>query len=323
MRFIGDVLQMLFGFTLPEQASTQAYMVDDLYNFVMILSIVGFFGLMGVMTFFIIKYHRTQNEKSAYIPHNALAETIWTVIPTIIFIGIGVWGLWAFVVAEKVPDNAYKINVTGKQWMWTFTYKNDNGMEVDVPHVMYIPVNTPIVLDMTATDVLHSFYVPSFRVKRDTVPGMTSRVTFTANRKGDFEIYCTEFCGTSHSKMRGTVRVVSKERFEKWLNREIKEANITDPVELGARVFSNNCATCHSTGKNVIIGPGFQGLFGSERVFEDGSKAIANEEYIRESILVPNAKRVKGFEGKQMNAFGGILTDKDIRHVTEFLKTLK
>ena len=209
MRLIGDVLQTIFGVTLPEQASTNAYLIDDLYNAVMLLSFVGFFGLMGVMTFFIIRYHRSQNEKSAYIPHNALAETIWTVVPTIIFVGIAIWGLWGFFKAEKVPENAYKINVTGKQWMWTFTY-NDNGKEMSIPNTMYIPVDTPIVLEMTATDVLHSFFVPSFRVKRDTVPGMTSRVTFTATKKGDFDIYCTEFCGTSHSKMRGIVRVVYK-----------------------------------------------------------------------------------------------------------------
>lgn len=322
MRFLGDILQAIFGFTLPEQASTNAYLIDDLYNAVMLLSIVGFFGLMGAMTYFIIKYHRTQNKKSAYIPHNALAETIWTVIPTIIFLGIAVWGLWGFYKAEKVPDNAYKIHVTGKQWQWQFTYAKD-GKEMSVPHTMYVPVNTPIVLDMTSQDVLHSFFVPSFRVKRDTVPGMTTRINFTAVRTGDFQIYCSEFCGTSHSQMRGTVKVVSKERFDKWLNREIAEANINDPVELGARIFTNNCASCHMTGSGVLIGPGLGGVFGKESVMEDGSKVTVNEEYIRESILNPNAKRVNGFSGKQMNAFGGILSEQDIRYVIEYIKTLK
>jgi len=327
MRFIGDVLQKLFGFSLPEQASANSYLVDDLYNFVMLLSIVGFIGLMGVMTFFIVRYHRDNNEKSAYIPHNALAETIWTVIPTIIFVGIAVWGLWGFFEAEKVPKDAMKIHVTGKQWMWTFTYhendKNSSGAEFKVPHMMYIPVDTPIVLAMTATDVLHSFFVPSFRVKRDTVPGMETQVTFTATKKGDFKIFCTEFCGTDHSRMRGTVRVVSKERFAKWKARELKEANITDPVELGSRVYANNCATCHNTSSITKIGPGFEGLFESQRQFEDGSSVVANEDYIRESILAPNAKKVKGFGNVQMNAFGGVLSEEEIRHVIEFIKPLK
>jgi cytochrome c oxidase subunit 2 len=322
MRFIGDILQMLFGFTLPEQASTTAYLVDDLYNVIMLLNVVGFFGFTAVMIFFVVKYHRSHGNKSAYIPHNALAETIWTVIPTIIFVAIGVWGLMGFYYMEKVPDNAYKINVTGKQWMWTFTYKKDD-LEVKVPHIMYVPVNTPIVLDMTATDVLHSFYVPSFRIKRDTVPGMVTRVNFTATKTGDFKIYCTEFCGTDHSRMRATVRVVSKKRFDKWIARQIKEANISDPVELGSRVFANNCATCHSTGPDTIIGPGLEGIFGSNRDFVKEASVIADEAYIRESILSPNAKKVKGFANKQMNAFRGILSDDEIRFVTEYIKTLK
>jgi len=329
MRFIGDILQKIFGFTLPEQAAANAYLVDDLYNFVMLISVLGFFGLMGVMTFFIVRYHRSNNEKSAYIPHNALAETIWTVIPTILFVGIGVWGLWGFLEGEKVPKDAMKIHVTGKQWMWTFTYheddRNSSGAEFKKAHYLYIPVNTPIVLDMTApsSDVLHSFFVPSFRVKRDVVPGMTSRITFTATKKGDFKIFCTEFCGTDHSRMRGTVRVVSKERFAKWKARELKEANISDPVELGSRVFNNNCASCHNIDTKTKIGPGLQGVFGSERQFESAASVVANEEYIRESILAPNAKKVKGFGNVQMNAFGGILSEDEIRYVIEYIKTLK
>jgi cytochrome c oxidase subunit 2 len=321
MRFIGDILQTLFGFTLPEQAATKAYLVDDLYNVVMLLSIVGFIGLMGVMTFFIIRYHRSQNEKSAYIPHNALAETIWTVIPTIIFVGIGVWGVIAFLQMEKVPDNAYKINVTAKQWLWEFTYKKDN-LEVNTTEVMYVPVNVPVVLDMTATDVLHSFYVPSFRIKRDTVPGLITKVNFTATKKGDFKIYCTEFCGTNHSRMRGIVRVVSQKRFDKWLNREVKEANISDPVELGSRLFIRNCATCHNVDTSTKIGPGLEGLFGSERHFDNADKVTADADYIRESMITPNAKVVKGFPAK-MNSFAGQLSEKEINYLIEYIKTLK
>ncbi len=321
MRFLGDILQTLFGFTLPDQAAKNAHLVDDLYNFIMLISIIGFVGLMGVMTFFIIRYHRSNNEKSAYIPHNFLAELIWTVIPTIIFLGIAVWGIVSFNAMEKVPDNAYKINVTGKQWMWEFTYKRNN-MEVNVANVMYVPVNTPIILDMTSVDVLHSFYVPSFRIKRDTVPGMTTRVTFTAVKKGDFKVFCTEFCGTSHSRMRAIVRVVSQERFDRWLNREVKEANISDPVELGLRTYSRNCATCHSVGTDSIIGPGFQGLYGKTREFSNADSVTADDDYIRESIIAPNKKVVKGYPAK-MNSFAGLLSEKDINHLIEFIKTLK
>lgn len=321
MRLLGDLLHMLFGFTLPDQAAKNVHLVDDLYNVVMLLSIVGFFGLMLVMTYFIIRYHRSQNDKSAYIPHNALAETLWTVIPTILFLGIAFWGLWAYFEKEKIPANAMEIQVTGKQWLWEFTYKKGD-LEANVADVMYVPINTPVVLNMTSTDVLHSFFVPSFRVKRDTVPGMKTRVNFTATKKGDFKVYCTEFCGTSHSKMRAIVRVVSKERFDNWLNRQIKEANISDPVELGFRLFSRNCSTCHAAGTQTIIGPGLGGLWQKARDFENADSVTANAEYIRESILSPNAKVVKGFPAK-MNSFSGLLSEKEIDYLIEYIKTLK
>ena len=324
MEKISELLYTLFGFSLPEQASTQAHLVDDLYGVVMILSIVGFVGLMAAMTFFIVRYHKTNNDKSAYIPHNTLAETIWTVIPTIIFLGIAVWGLWAYYEMNKVPDNAYKIKITGKQWLWEFGYNKD-GKEAAVTDIMYIPIDTPILLDMTSTDVLHSFNIPSFRVKRDTVPGMRTKITFTANKLGDYRIYCTEYCGTSHSKMKATVRVVTKKRFQKWLNFEIKEANITDPVELGSRLFQRKgCASCHSIDGSTIVGPTLLGVYGKAREFTDGSTIpAANAEYIRESILKPQAKIVKGFSGVKMNSFAGQLSEKEIDQLIEYLKTVK
>ena len=152
---------------------------------------------------------------------------------------------------------------------------------------------------------------------------MKTRVTFTPTKKGDYRIYCAEFCGTSHSRMRGTVRVVSKQRFEKWLNREVKEANITDPVELGSRLFIRNCATCHSVGTDTIIGPGMEGAWGSARTFENADPINNYDaEYVRESIITPNVKVVKGFPAK-MNSFKGLLSEKEIDYLIEYIKTLK
>lgn len=323
MNMVSDILHAVLGWMMPERASTNAYLVDDLYYGVFILSVIGFVGLVGVMIFFVIRYHRTNSKESAYIPHNALAETLWTVIPTIIFVGIAVWGLIAFYENEKVDKNAMEIKVTGKQWLWEFTYKKDN-LEASLAHIMYVPIDTPIHLNMTSTDVLHSFFVPSFRIKRDTVPGMRSKLNFTATKLGDFKVFCTEYCGTSHSKMRATVRVVTKKRFNKWLDRQIKEANISDPVELGARLYTRKgCSSCHSAGNNKIIGPGFAGLWGKKREFNDGSSIdAANAEYIRESILVPSAKVVKGYPNK-MNSYAGQLSEKEIDYLIEWIKTLK
>lgn len=322
MGFISEILAMLFGFTLPERAAQNAYLVDDLYNSVLLLSIVGFFGLMGVMVYFIVRYHKSQNDKSAYIPHNAFAETLWTVIPTIIFVGIAIWGVWAYYEREVKPDNAMVVKVTGKQWLWEYTYEKD-GKNFSTINTMYVPVGKPVVLDMTSVDVLHSFYVPSFRTKRDTVPGMRTSYSFTPTKEGDFVVFCAEYCGTSHSAMRGVVKVVSEERFNKWLDRQIKEANITDPVELGARLVSRKgCTTCHDLGNARVIGPGLAGIWGKEREFESGEKVVADADYIRESILKPNAKVVKGYPAK-MNSFAGQLSEQEIDYIIEYLKTLK
>lgn len=326
LEFLQSLLDLFFSISLPEKAAQNTHLVDNLFNAVLVISIIGFIGLMGVMTYFVVRYHRSSGEKSAYIPHNALAELTWTIVPTIIFVGISIFGLIEYFEMKKVPENAYKINVTGKQWAWTFTYsENDPSSQktqsFEINDIMYLPVNKPILLEMTATDVLHSFYVPSFRVKQDTVPGMKSYLTFTATKEGDFNVFCTEFCGTSHSRMRAIARVVSQDRFEKWKDRQMKEANISDPVELGYRIYSKNCATCHSTGKDKIIGPGFEGIWGKKREFESGDSLVADAAYIKESILYPSKKVVKSYPNK-MNAFAGMLSDQDIDHVIEYLKTL-
>ena len=322
MGIFSEILHKLFGFTMPAQAAKNVHYVDDLYNAVLLLSILGFLGLMSAIVFFALRFHKSQNEKSAYIPHSALAETIWTVIPTIIFVGISIWGLWAYFEKEKLPEKALVVKVTGKQWAWEYTYEK-NGLQFSTTGDMYLPVGEPIILEMTSTDVIHSFYIPSFRVKRDTVPGMISKVSFTPTEEGNFTVFCTEFCGTSHSRMRSNIRVVNKDRYEKWINRQIKEANISDPVELGYRIYNNNCATCHSLDGSKIVGPSFQGLWGSNRAFEAGESLVADADYIRESIINPQAKIVKGYTEAKMNSFAGQFDEKQLGYLVEFLKTQK
>jgi cytochrome c oxidase subunit 2 len=327
LRFFGQILQTIFGVTLPEQAAEGAHLVDDLYNAIMLLSVIGFFGFVAVMVFFIIRYHKTQNDKSAYIPHNALAETIWTVVPTIIFVGIAVWGIWAFQEKDRAPADSMTIKVTGKQWFWEFKYLSpEDGLDFTTTEVMYVPIGKTVVTDMTATDVLHSFYIPSFRVKKDTVPGMRSSVVFKATKEGDFPIFCTEYCGTSHSRMTATVRVVSQERFDKWMNYQLEQVRFlktASPAERGAKlVVGKGCTSCHGLTDKVVIGPSFKGLWGKERKFIDGSSLTADAEYIRESILMPQAKIVEGFAGVKMNSFQGQVTEEEIDDIIEYIKTV-
>lgn len=327
MGIVGEILHKIFGLTLPERAAKNAHLVDDLYNLIMLVSVIGFIGLMGVMVYFIVRYHKKMNDKSAYIPHNAFAETLWTVIPTIIFVGIAVWGLWAFYEKEYYPDDALKVKITGKQWFWEFNYQSAEGFDFTTTDILYVPINTTIVAEMTSTDVIHSFFVPSFRVKKDTVPGMKTRVVFTPTKEGDFNIFCAEFCGTSHSKMRGIVRVVSPARYKKWFDYQIEQVKFlktAKPSERGAKLVVNKgCTSCHDLGGKVLIGPTLQGIVGSTRNLEGGGTAVADAEYIRESILDPQAKIAAGFSSVKMNSFAGQLTEAEIDDIIEFLKTLK
>jgi cytochrome c oxidase subunit 2 len=254
------------GCGYPENASTIASDVDLVFNGVHLISILGFLGLMGVMTYFVFRYHKkVYKEKSAYIPHNALAELLWTVIPTFIFVGIAIWGWYVYKKQMDFPQNAEVIKVVGKQWDWEYKYKTKDDLEFSTTRVMYVPVNTPVIVELTSVDVLHSFFIPSFRVKKDAVPGIRTRLWFEATKTGDFQIFCTEFCGTSHSRMDGIVRVVHPERYQEWLAREGKEANISDPVALGERHFNaKGCTSCHSIDGSKLIGPSLLGLWNKD-----------------------------------------------------------
>jgi cytochrome c oxidase subunit 2 len=323
IEFLERLGGLFLGMWNPEAASTYASDVDTVFNGVFVISIVSFMGLMGVMTYFIFRYHKkVYKEKAAYIPHNTLAEALWTIIPTFIFVGIAVWGWVVYDTQVSVPDNAMKMKIVGKQWDWEYKYAH-NGLNFSTTGIMYVPVNTPVEVELTSVDVIHSFFIPSFRIKQDAVPGIRTRMWFEATKKGDFQVFCTEYCGTSHSRMGGTVRVVSKERFNQWISREAEEANISDPVALGERHFNaKGCTSCHAIDGSRLIGPPLNGLWGKNREFENADAVVADAAYIRESILNPNVKVVKGYPAK-MNSFQGQLSEEEIDHVIEYIKSLK
>jgi cytochrome c oxidase subunit 2 len=323
VEFIERLMSLMSGMINPEQASTYAGDVDLVFNFILVISILGFVGLMGVMTYFVIRYHKNvTDEKSAYIPHNSLAEALWTIIPTIIFVGIAIWGWYVYKVQVAMPEDARVIKVVGKQWDWEFKYSHQD-LNFSTTGIMMVPVNEKIVLEMTSVDVIHSFFVPSFRMKKDVVPGIITRAWFEATKEGDYHIFCTEYCGTAHSKMLATVRVVSKERFQKWLEREANEANISDPVALGERLYNaKGCTSCHNIDGTKLIGPPLNVVWGEKREFADGSSAVADAAYIRESILNPNAKVVKEYPPK-MNPYQGLLSEEEIDYLIAFIKSLK
>lgn len=327
---------------MPPAATEVAKNVNGLYAFMLICSLISFIILIGGMMYFVYKYKRKGvDDKTPYISHNHTLEFIWSFVPFVIFMACFAWGAYIYQEMRTYDQNALEINVYGKKWLWEFEYKDGRKITNDVddkgqpvPATMVVPVDTPVKLLMTSaklspTDkaVLHSFYVPAFRVKQDVIPGRYSALTFTATEKGTFQVFCTEFCGSGHSVMLAKVKVVSKTDFDNWVLGE--DAGAGGPKEMslvdkGRKVYVQRaCIGCHTLDGKPSTGPTWKGLFGSKRFFADGGSATADENYIRESVWEPNKHISKGFPSGQMPAFKGMVTEEDMSAVIELIKSVK
>ena len=307
---------------MPTEGTLIAGQIDNLYGFLVVVSTISCAILIGGMIYFSLKYkRRTANDKTAYITHDTRLEVLWSVLPLIIFLFVFAWGWMIYHDMRSMPKDALEIHVTGKQWAWASEYKN--GVR---SNEVVVPVNTNVKIILTAEDVIHSFYVPSFRIKQDAVPGRYSALWFKAEKLGDFHVFCTEYCGTSHSRMMTTLRVVSQQDFDKWLTEEA-DVGMLPVADRGAKIFKTRaCASCHNVATEArLVGPGLYKLFGSEgHELEDGAKITADENYLRESILNSQAKIVKGYGPRSaMPAFQGQLSEGDVKALIEYIKTLK
>ena len=302
---------------MPPQASTFASGVDSLYEFLVIASLISCALVIGGMVYFAMKYKRkTANDKTAYIPHNTFLEFLWSFIPFVIFMVVFAWGWIIYHDMRTAPKGAFEIHVVGQKWYWDFLYKSGKKSSNE----FYVPVDTPVKLIMTSRDVIHSFFIPSFRIKQDVVPGRYSSLWFEATKTGQFQVFCTEYCGDGHSAMLAKVNVMPKDEFETWLQTNpYKGMSI---AEIGGKVFQQKCTACHNASTEKKIGPGLAGLFGKERVFENQASLIADENYLRESILYPRKKVVKGYPNA-MTAFLGQLSEEELTGVIEYIKELK
>lgn len=305
---------------MPTEGSSVAQSVDSLYGFLVATSFISCAILIGGMIYFALKYKRkSDNDKTAYITHDTRLEVIWSVIPLIIFLVVFAWGWIIYHDMRKMPENALEIHVTGRQWSWMTEYKN--GVKSSD---IVVPVGRDVKIVLASEDVIHSLYIPSFRVKQDAVPGRYQALWFRADKMGEFHVFCTEFCGTSHSGMITKMKVVSQEDFDKWLIEESEVATLP-MAQRGAKIFQTRaCASCHNVeGDAVKIGPSLAQVIGKTQNFEDGSSTAVNEDYLRESILNSNAKIVKGFGPRSaMPAFQGQLSEAEMTALIEYIKTL-
>lgn len=305
----------------PKPASDLAQSLDGLFYFIYYGSIALFVSILAVSFYFIIRYRSTNKRKMAtsQISHNNTLEITWTIIPLLLCLIVFTWGFKDFLKMYTSPVNAEEIYVKAQKWSWSFEYPKDGVISANQ---LVVPVNQDVKLRMSSIDVIHSFYLPNFRIKRDVIPNRYSSIWFKPNRTGRFQIFCTEYCGDRHSFMLADLIVLSQEEYDNWLKEEKK--NSWDSLSLdkvGKKVFDLNCAACHSLDGSALIGPTWKGLFGTERKFADGSTAVVDETYLRSSILNPNEKIVLGYPA-QMPTFKGILTERQIDGVIEFIKSV-
>jgi cytochrome c oxidase subunit 2 len=308
------------GFWMPVEGSTGAVAVDRIFSLVLWVSVFFFVLIVFLMVLFVIRYRRREGRTEAQPAprHNTPLEITWTAIPIVIVIGIFVWGFRQFLNINTPPANAYEVNVTGQKWKWLFTYPNGH-----VDENLHVPVNTPVQLVMTSEDVIHGFFIPAFRLKRDVLPGRYVKVWFRAVKVGDYQIYCTQYCGTGHSSMWAKVIVHPPGGFERWLAEASNLMKTMSPAEAGEMLYrTRGCAQCHTIDGTASTGPTWKGLFGSHVPLVGGKTVIADENYLHNCIIDPTENVPLGFQ-PVMPTFKGRLTDQEITAIIEYMKTLK
>ena len=299
----------------PHQASAQAGQVDAIYFFM--VAVTAFFSILiaALVVLFAIKYRRRHRDEVGHAIHGSLAlELLWTIIPFMIVMVMFVWGAKVFFELYRPPVGAMEIYVVGKQWMWKVQHM-DGQREINELHV---PIGRPVKLIMGSEDVLHSYYIPDFRVKADVIPGRYNVLWFTATKPGVYHLFCAEYCGTKHSGMVGSVIAMEPQAFQAWLGRGGASES---PVAAGQKLFSDlSCNTCHMTDSQGR-GPMLANVFNKPVELQNGQTVIADEAYLRESIVNPQAKVVAGFQ-PIMPTFQGLVSEEQLLQLISYVKSL-
>ena len=300
----------------PPSASTVAVEMDLLYLF--ITAICAFFTVLvaALVVYFTLKYRRRNpDDVGADIHGSLMLELTWTFIPFVLSMAMFAWGASLFFRLASPPANAMEIFVVGKQWMWKVQHP-EGVREINELHV---PLGRPVRITLGSEDVLHDYSIPAFRVKMDAVPGKLTTMWFEATKVGTYPIFCAEYCGTKHSGMIGQVTVMTPQDYEAWL---AGGRSTGTAVQNGERLFTDlACVTCHKT-DSTGRGPSLLGVFGRTVTLTDGRKVIADENYLRESIMNSQAKVVQGYQGI-MPAFQGMVTEENLLQLIAYIKTLK
>ncbi len=302
---------------LPESASNIAPWVDAIFWGLMAISSVMTFGLFTAITLFLIRYrHTSKANRTLSRLSPTYLEVTWTGIPILIFIGLFVWGAGVFARASKPPPDALPVYVVGLQWYWDVMHGNGRHEIGD----LHVPVGQPVQLFLTATDVIHNYYVPALRIQRNAMPGKYSVEWFTATKPGKYRIFCNEYCGTKHSEMGGFVYAMKPEDYEAWLD-EQSGTGQESLTQTGARLFGQyGCSGCHGA-NSAVHAPSLAGIYSRPVPLEGGGFVTADDQYLHDSILKPSTQIVAGYQNI-MPSYEGQLSEQDVLALVAYIKSL-
>ena len=302
----------------PETASAVAADVDHLYIYLTLVSVVMSVLIFGVIFIFAIKYRRRSETEIPEPIHGSLRlEITWSVIPFLVMLTFFWWGAKIYFLNATPPPDSMDVYAVGKQWMWKLQYPTGQR-EINELHV---PIGRPVKITLASEDVIHSFFIPALRVKHDVVPGHYDTMWFTATRPGRYHLFCAEYCGTEHSGMVGWVTVMQPADYQNWLNGN-GGGSSGSMADQGERLFEQmSCSTCHQLTRQGR-GPNLRGVYGSHVQLSDGKTVTADDAYLRESILNPNAKIVAGYHADVMPSFQGQISEEGILQLIVYIKSL-
>lgn len=308
-------------------ASTFVEGVDNAFIYIMAISFFFVIGITMVMILFIYRYNQKRNPVARQVKDSIALELTWTIIPIILVLGMFHFGYVGWIPMKRPPSEGVLVTANARMWSFSFTYENGR-----ISDKLYVPVDTAVIVNLNAMDVLHSFYIPAFRIKEDMVPGLANnRSWFEATKTGTYNIFCAEYCGLQHSYMISEVVVMEQEEFWEWytdttaIDEPIAEG--VDMALLGNQLLqSKGCVACHSLDGTQLVGPSFKGAWGQTiRVTTNGEvrEVVFDEEYVQRSIYEPDADIHEGYRPGQMLSYRGEISEQQIEHIVAFLKTLE
>jgi cytochrome c oxidase subunit 2 len=294
--------------------------VDRVFLYILVVTVFLLSLITFLMVYFVIRYQKRRNPQPVDIHENIWLEIVWTIVPTLLVLTMFFYGLTGFNFLKRAPEGAMKVKVIARQWSWLFEY--ENGMR---SAELRVPIGKPVNLSLTSEDVIHGFYAPAFRIKQDVVPGMVNHLWFQPTQVGSFDVLCTQYCGLQHAKMATQIVVLPEEEFNQWYQKGKEEKEAKAPAR-GIQLFQEKgCQACHSVDGTPLVGPTVKGLFGKTvTVITDGKErqVVANEDYLKRSLMEPNADVVAGFP-PIMPSQKGMITDEELEGIITYIKELK